>query len=151
MSTKEKKSLGPKKVPVGTHKFKLTGAVVKPGTSNPDSEIMHLTFNKVLDNGDVDVTFKPMRDYVGVDHPSEDYMNMSTKKVDTLLKKLGVKEGIAQFNGDIRILSTKEFKKEFGQEEFEADVYQDDKEESFVNPAGKTIKFKRNYIDLIED
>ena len=151
MSQKEKKALGPKKVPVGTHIFKMTGAVVKPGSSNPDSEILHLTFNKVLENGDVDVAFKPMREFIGVQHPSENYMNMSGKKADTLLKKLGVKEGLAQFNGDISIIATKEFKKEFGQEEFEADVYQNDEEESFTNPAGKVIKFKRNFIDLIED
>ena len=151
MSSTEKKSLGPKKVPVGTHIFKLTGASIKKGTSNPDSEIMHLTFNKVLENGDVDVNFKPMRDYLGVQHPSENYMNMSGKKADTLLKKLGIKEGLAQFNGDIGVIATKEFKKEFGQEEFEGNVYQDDKEESFTNPQGKIIKFKRNYIQLIED
>jgi len=146
---KEKKFSGPVKVPVGVQVFKLTGASIKAGVTNPDSDIMHLTFNKVLPNGDIDLAYKPMLEFVGVKHPSKGYMDMSTKKVDTLLKKLGIPEGIAQFNGNISVLATKEFKKEFGQEEFEAEVYQSKEEETF-NLNGKEIKFKRHIINLID-
>lgn len=145
-----KKANGPVRVEPGEHTVRLTGAQIKPGSKNADTSILHLTFSKVLPNGDVDEAFKPLKEYLGVEHTSENYLNISSKKADVLLKKMGIEEGLAQFNGDIGVFATKEFKKEFSLEEFQVDVYEEDKEESFVNEAGKTITFKRRQISLMD-
>lgn len=140
--------MGPKRLPVGKHTVRLIGAEVKAGKSNPDSEILHLSLAKVLPNGDIDDAFKPIKEWVGVNHPSEKYMEISTKKIDALLKLMGVDEGIERFGGNLAVMSTKEFKKEFSFEEFEIEVYESEKEETFTPPGGQAVTFKRHLISL---
>ena len=146
--SEEKKAMGPRRLPVGTHLVRLTGAEVKKGVNNPDSEILHISLSKVLPNGDVDEAFKPIKEWVGVSHPSEKYIEISTKKVDALLKLMGVEEGLERFGGNLGIMSTKEFKKEFSFEEFEIEVYESDNEETFTPPGGTLVTFKRHLISL---
>jgi|GEM_PF-6872005 len=138
----------PVRLPVGTHSFKIKSIVIKQGKKDPESKIMHLSFEKVDDDGNADEGFKPIKEFLGVVHGSKTYMDISTSKADGLLRKLGVEEGLAKFNGDLAVLGTKNFLKDFMFETFDADVYEEKKEQTFTNEQGEDITFKARRISL---